>query len=396
MKGLLLVVFVNFVGVGALIPVLPYAVIDEAGGSEFSMAMLMASFALAMFVGSPILGSVSDRIGRKKVLIASILITSLGYLVFALTTNLALMFISRIISGLASGNISVVHAIITDNTKPDQRARWMGLMGASVGLGFVAGPALGGLLSGLGGAVHMAPFLVASGLAFLGMTFCQFFVEESSRPDPKMRLPLAERWQDFLASGLGGFAVAVFLLNLAFAQVEVSFVLVMKDVLGFTSMNTGWVFTWIGVLIVIIQGGLIGPITAWIGDMGTALAGAVFLGAGQLMTMSLIPLEFVVLGSSVAGVMLATTFVCVGFALTNPTLASASSKRARQGKIGGSIGLVQGFGSLGQVSGLILAGPLYEMGGGSLTFGTGGVICCGLVLSNLWIILRAKSIHLDR
>jgi len=396
MKGLLLVVFVNFVGVGALIPVLPYAVIDEAGGSEFSMAMLMASFALAMFIGSPILGSLSDRIGRKKVLITSILITTLGYLVFALTTNLALMFVSRIISGLASGNISVVHAIITDNTKPDQRARWMGLMGACVGLGFVAGPALGGLLSGLGGAVHMAPFLVAAALAFLGMVLCQFFVDESIRPDPKMRLPFKERWGDFMASGLGGFAVAVFLLNLAFAQVEVSFVLVMKDVLGFTSMNTGWVFTWIGVLIVIVQGGLIGPITGWIGDMGAALAGSVFLGAGQLMTMFLIPFGFMVAGSSVAGVILSTTFVCVGFALTNPTLASASSKRARTGKIGGSIGLVQGFGSLGQVSGLILAGPLYQLGGGGLTFGTGGVICFGLALTNLWIIMRAKTTRPDR
>ncbi|XDZ65094.1 MFS transporter [Alphaproteobacteria bacterium LSUCC0684] len=393
MKGLLLVVFVNFVGVGALIPVLPYAVIDEAGGSEFSMAMLMASFALAMFVGSPILGSLSDRIGRKKVLITSILITTIGYMIFALTTNLALMFVARIISGLASGNISVVHAIITDNTEADQRARWMGLMGASVGLGFVAGPALGGLLSGVGGAVHTAPFLVAAALAFLGMMLCQFFVEESIRPDPKMRLPFAERWRDFIASGLGGFAVAVFLLNLAFAQVEVSFVLVMKDVLGFTSMNTGWVFTWIGVLIVIIQGGLIGPITSRIGDMGAALAGSVFLGAGQLMTMVMIPLGFLVAGSSIAGILLATTFVCVGFALTNPTLASASSKRARQGKIGGSIGLVQGFGSLGQVSGLILAGPLYEIGGGGLTFGAGSLICSGLVLSNLWIMLRGKPAH---
>jgi len=393
MKGLLLVVFINFVGVGALIPVLPYAVIDEAGGSEFSMAMLMASFALAMFIGAPVLGSLSDRIGRKKVLIVSILITTLGYVTFALTTNLALMFAARIISGLASGNISVVHAIITDNTRPDQRARWMGLMGASVGLGFVAGPALGGLLSGLGGAVHTAPFLVAAALAFIGMLLCQFFVHESMRPDPRQRFPFAERWRDFIASGLGSFAVAVFLLNLAFAQVEVSFVLVMKDILGFTSMSTGWVFTWIGVLIVIIQGGLIGPLTSKLGDMATALAGAIFLGIGQLMTMALIPLGFLVAGSSVAGVLLATTFVCAGFALTNPTLASASSKRAREGKIGGSLGLVQGFGSLGQVSGLILAGPLYEIGGGSLTFGTGGMICFGLILSNLWIMLRAKPIH---
>jgi MFS family permease len=148
MGGLLLIVFVNFIGIGALIPVLPYAVIDEAGGSETIMALLMASFAFAMFVGAPMLGALSDRLGRKNVLVVSTFISACGHIGFALTTDLTVMFVARIVAGLAAGNIGVIQAIITDSTSPEDRAKWMGKLGAFIGLGFVAGPALGGLLSG--------------------------------------------------------------------------------------------------------------------------------------------------------------------------------------------------------------------------------------------------------
>ncbi|MCE2516840.1 MAG: MFS transporter, partial [Alphaproteobacteria bacterium] len=139
MKGLLLVVFVNFVGVGALIPVLPFAVIDEAGGNETIMALLMASFAFAMFIGSPVLGMLSDRVGRKKVLVGAVLTSTIAHLVFALTTDLTTMFVARVLAGFGAGNISVIQAIVTDNTSAENRARWMGFIGAFVGFGFVAG-----------------------------------------------------------------------------------------------------------------------------------------------------------------------------------------------------------------------------------------------------------------
>lgn len=182
MKGLLLVVFVNFVGIGALIPVLPYAVIDVAGGSETLMAFLMASFSLAMFIGSPVLGALSDRLGRKRVLIGSIFVAAVAHAVFAFSTDLMMMFVARIVAGFAAGNLSVIMAIITDTTSQEERARWMGMLGAFVGLGFVAGPALGGLLSGVGGEVHTAPFMLAAVLALTGGIISQRTVEESAGP----------------------------------------------------------------------------------------------------------------------------------------------------------------------------------------------------------------------
>ena len=393
MKGLLLVVFVNFVGIGALIPVLPYAVIDVAGGSETLMAFLMASFSLAMFIGSPVLGALSDRLGRKRVLIGSIFVAAVAHAVFALSTDLMMMFVARIVAGFAAGNLSVIMAIITDTTSQEERARWMGMLGAFVGLGFVAGPALGGLLSGVGGEVHTAPFMLAAVLALTGGIISQRTVEESAHATATEKIPFARRWNDFYGHGLIGFAIAMFLLNLGFAQVEVSFVLVLKDLLGYSSLDTGWIFTWIGLLIVVVQGGLIGPVSRWISDIGTALAGSLVLVLGQLATTIMIMMNFDAFGSSLISVLAVTALVCIGFAFTNPTLSSAASKRTSEGQIGGALGIVQGFGSLGQVGGLMVAGPIYEAYGGSFNFMAGGVISMGLSACILMIIIGRKTIR---
>ena len=391
MKGLLLVVFVNFVGIGALIPVLPYAVIDVAGGSETLMAFLMASFSLAMFIGSPVLGALSDRLGRKRVLIGSIFVAAVAHAVFAFSTDLMMMFVARIVAGFAAGNFSVIMAIITDTTSQEERARWMGMLGAFVGLGFVAGPALGGLLSGVGGEVHTAPFMLAAVLALTGGIISQRTVEESAHATATEKIPFARRWNDFYGHGLIGFAIAMFLLNLGFAQVEVSFVLVLKDLLGYSSLDTGWIFTWIGLLIVVVQGGLIGPVSRWISDIGTALAGSLVLVLGQLATTIMIMMNFDAFGSSLISVLAVTALVCIGCAFTNPTLSSAASKRTSEGQIGGALGIVQGFGSLGQVGGLMVAGPIYEAYGGSFNFMAGGVISMGLSAFILMIIIGRKT-----
>ena len=239
MGGLLLVVFVNFVGVGALIPILPYAVIDEAGASESLMTLLLASFAAAMFIGSPILGRISDYVGRRRVFLAAIFFSIIGHIWFALTSDISQMFGARILAGFASGSSGVVQAIITDTTSPEERARSMGLLGAFVGFGFVMGPAIGGLLSGFGGAVHTAPFLFAAGLAGVGFVIALFFVPESKKSVMTRRHSLWRRFLLLRASGALMFGLAVFLLNLAFAQVEASFALVLKDVFAYTSRQAG-------------------------------------------------------------------------------------------------------------------------------------------------------------
>ena len=395
MPGLLLVVFVNFIGVGALIPVLPYAVIDEAGASETVMTLLLASFALAMMVGAPILGRLSDYFGRRRVLLTSILLSALGHICFALTTDITLMFMARILTGLASGSIGVIQAIITDTTPPEERSRAIGLLGAFVGLGFVAGPAFGGLLSGYGGAVHTIPFLLAGGLAFIGFLIALYAVPESkgaSRPRP---LSWFRRFVLLRVSGLFMFGLAVFLLNLAFAQIEASFTLVLKDVMAYTSRHTGYVFTWVGVVIIVVQGVFIGRITRRFSELGASTTGAFLLVVGQVMTMLMVGSALWFFLPSFLPMMICTTLVCVGFALANPTLTSAASQVIRKGEIGSIMGAIQSMGSLGQVLGLVIAGPLYELGGGVMTFGFGSFISflLLLVMSNMLFYPRRRRHH---
>ena len=147
MPVLLLVVFINFVGIGALIPVLPYTVIETLGLSATVMTLLLASFAFAMFLSNPLLGRLSDYIGRRPVLIVSLGVNVLAHIWFAFSSDIVQMFAARILAGLAAGNTGVIQAMIADRVAAKDRARYMGLFGAAIGTGFVAGPALGGLKS---------------------------------------------------------------------------------------------------------------------------------------------------------------------------------------------------------------------------------------------------------
>lgn len=387
MFALLLITFVNFVGIGALIPVLPYTVIENLGYSETVMTALLASFALAMFIANPILGRLSDRTGRQPVLLVSLIIGTAAHLWFALSNDIISMFAARIIAGLSAGNIGVIQAIIADNSKPDERARIMGFLGAAIGSGFVLGPAIGGLLGGLGsGPVHQVPFLVAALFSFIAVCLAlRLKLQRVATTDTSDRQAFAVALKAMLSSPIGMFALAFFCLNLAFAQVEASYVLLVRDLLGFGPRETGWLFTYIGVCIILVQGGLIGRLTRAFGEMPIVVTGVSILAFGQLFTA-------VIAGGQTGGelimfvlVLASTSFVCVGFALTNPTLSAASSHAARVDQMGGALGLVQGFGSMGQVIGLSIAGPLYQAGTGQLSFGFGFVITL-LLLAIVWRI----------
>jgi MFS family permease len=391
MFALLLITFVNFVGIGALIPILPYTVIENLGYSETVMTALLASFALAMFIANPILGRLSDKVGRQPVLLISLIIGTAAHLWFALSNDILSMFAARIIAGLSAGNIGVIQAIIADNSKPEARARIMGFLGAAIGSGFVLGPAIGGLLGGLGdGPVHQVPFLVAALFSFIAVCLAmrlklQSVQSAADSTTDSGRQGFFQLFKSMLSSPIGLFALAFFCLNLAFAQVEASYVLLVRDLLDFGPRQTGWLFTYIGVCIIIVQGGLIGKLTNAFGEMRVVVAGVTVLAAGQLVT-TIIAGGASPFGNSLfLAILVSTSFVCVGFALTNPTLSAESSYAARSGQMGGALGLVQGFGSMGQVIGLSIAGPLYQAGTGRLSFGFGFVVTC-LLLVVVWQI----------
>ena len=377
MVALLLVVFVNFIGIGALIPVLPFAVIEELGYSETVMTALLASFALAMFVGNPLQGRLSDFTGRKRILLLALTVNVAANIWFAFSEDIVSLFVARILAGLAAGNMGVIQAMIADRSSPDQRARLMGFMGAAVGAGFVLGPAIGGLFSGIGtGPIYQTPFLIAAGFGLLALLLA-LRLEETAPANLSAAAEgrhLFGRLAELLAGPLGLFALGFFFFNLGFAQVEASFVLLVRDWLGFGARETGLLFAWVGLCIILVQGGLIGRVVALLGEMATARFGALLLFCGQLCTVLFASFGLLSQLPALLLLGLCTTMICCGFAFTNPTLSSASSRLARRGEMGGSLGLVQGFGSLGQVIGLSIAGPFYAFGGSTLNFGFAALI----------------------
>jgi len=395
MPVLLLVVFINFVGIGALIPVLPYTVIETLGMSATVMTLLLASFAFAMFLSNPLLGRLSDYIGRRPVLVFSLAVNVLAHMWFALSDDIIHMFAARILAGLAAGNTGVIQAMIADRVEAKDRARYMGLFGAAIGTGFVAGPALGGLFSGLGdGPLHQAPFLLAAAFGAIALLL-SMRLRESAAVAPSEKAPrasLGARVRTVLHSELALYALAFFCLNLSFAQVEASYILLLRDYLGFSAKQTGWLFTYIGVCIVLVQAGLINVAVRYFGEVGTVGFGASMLVFGQAITV-LLSLGLV-LGNAypLAQIVVTTTAVCFGFGFSNPALSAAASNAAGKTTMGGALGTVQGFASLGQVAGLVLAGPLYQLGGSHYPFAFGAGITA-VLLGIVIVLKRRQSAH---
>jgi len=395
MAVLLLVVFINFVGIGALIPVLPYTVIETLGMSATVMTLLLASFAFAMFLSNPLLGRLSDYIGRRPVLVFSLAVNVLAHMWFALSDDIIHMFAARILAGLAAGNTGVIQAMIADRVEAKDRARYMGLFGAAIGTGFVAGPALGGLFSGLGdGPLHQAPFLLAAAFGAIALLL-SMRLRESAAVAPSEKAPrasLGARVRTVLHSELALYALAFFCLNLSFAQVEASYILLLRDYLGFSAKQTGWLFTYIGVCIVLVQAGLINVAVRYFGEVGTVGFGASMLVFGQAITV-LLSLGLV-LGNAypLAQIVVTTTAVCFGFGFSNPALSAAASNAAGKTTMGGALGTVQGFASLGQVAGLVLAGPLYQLGGSHYPFAFGAGITA-VLLGIVIVLKRRQSAH---
>lgn len=383
MPALLLVVFVNFVGIGALIPVLPYTVIETLGLSATVMTLLLASFAFAMFLSNPLLGKFSDHIGRRPILIFSLLVNVLAHIWFAMSSDIIQMFAARILAGLAAGNTGVIQAWIADRVKAEERARYMGLFGAAIGTGFVAGPALGGLFSGVGsGPPHQAPFLLAAGFGLIALLLSLRLNENvvTARTTKVENAYFLDRIKTIFHNELALYALAFFCLNLSFAQVEASYVLLLRDYLGFGVKQTGWLFTYIGLCIILVQASLINRAVRRFGEVGTVSFGVSLLLIGQVLTVFLSLGEVTDNDYPLAQIIVTTTAVCFGFGFSNPALAAAASNVAEKTTMGRALGTVQGFASLGQVGGLILAGPLYQLGGAHYSFGFGACITLFLLL----------------
>lgn len=323
-----LTVFIDLVGFGIVIPVLPFYV-RSFGADAAMLGLLTATFSLMQFLFSPILGAWSDRIGRRPVLIFSLVGSAVAFLLMGLASvwgGLMLLFVARIFAGVTAATISTAQAYIADVTTPEKRAAGMGLIGAAFGLGFVLGPTIGGVLSHRFG--EMVPFFFVAGLALVNAGLAWFML-----PEPERHEARSVQSSRFGAVGeaFGDARISIpivlqFVAVMAFANLETTLALLTADRYEMTSEQTGYLFAYMGVMIVIIQGGLIRKLVPMFGEQKLVWVGTAFTGTAMVL---------IAANATIAMLIMALGLVAMGQGVLNPSMSSMMSRQIpadRQGR----------------------------------------------------------------
>jgi DHA1 family tetracycline resistance protein-like MFS transporter len=387
-----LIVFADLMGFGIIIPLLPlYAAQYHA--SPLDIGLLFSVYSACQFIASPILGALSDRFGRRPVLIFSQLGSSLGYLLLGVVMNLhwihpiyalLLIYCSRFIDGLSGGNISTAQAYISDVTTPQNRARGMGVLGAAFGVGFAMGPALGALLV----TIHPAlPGYFAAAMSFIAMLQTYFRLHESRIHKPAE----AGGWLHpgkfkpiFRHTRLVQLLLIAFISMAAFVMLESMIAIFLSNdhTFRFHPWQVGLYYAYLGVIIATVQGGLIGRLTKRFGEWPLAIAGPIFVAAGMAM------LAIVGFWPTLIVLIVGGAVNAIGRSLQTPTLYALISHNSNPKEQGLVFGLNQGLGSIARVIGPVIAALAYHFHI-SGPFIVAGVI---VLLAALWTVsLRARS-----
>ena len=356
-------VALDLVGFGIILPVLPlYA--ERFGASPTTVGLLLASFSVAQLLFAPVWGSVSDRIGRKPVLVLSLVGTAVGSLLTGLAGSLLLLFLGRILDGVSGASVSVAQASVADLAPPAERARLFGLLGAAFGVGFVAGPALGALAA-LGG--PRLPFLLAAGVAGINAVAARRRLPETNPPESGRSAVVydTESPTPPARSGLTSLLLVAFFSLVAFSAFEATFALFGEQRLSFGPTSTGLVFTAVGVILVLVQTSLVRPVVARLGE-GVTLRVALILNAGGLALLATVRSWWTLVPALLA--------LVVGQGLAQPSITSVVSGRARAGRRGRALGFQQSAGGLARVVGPVAGGLAFQHIGQGSPFVAGALV----------------------
>lgn len=349
-----LALFLDLFGFGIVIPVLPYYA-THFGASPSLVSMLATTFSLAQFVMSPVLGRLSDTYGRRPVMLVSIGGSCVAMVVLGFASTLWMVFLARLVSGACNANVSTANAYVADRVAPEQRARYMGMMGSAVGLGFVFGPAVGGLLS-VDGHPEL-PFLVAAGLAATNWLMAFKWLPESHAPGSAPRRPISTPWQTLgRLFGLGVsplrlLAVISFGFFFAFSAMESTFALLTEARLGWGEKQTGLLFSLVGACIVLSQTVVLSRLVRSFGEKRTLIIGLVIQGIG---------LTAIGAGESVAPIAIGAALLATGNGLINPSTSAIVSRISSAAEQGLNLGIVQSAAALARIVGPVVGGVLFQ------------------------------------
>ena len=385
LASIFLVVFIDLFGFSLILPLLPFYA-ESFGASPTVIGFLVATYAAGQLIGAPILGRLSDRFGRRPVLLVSIFGTLVGFVILGFANSLFVLFLARALDGLTGGNISVAQAYITDVTDEKNRGRGLGLIGAAFGLGFILGPAIGGILSRWG---YSVPAFVAAGIAAVNLALVALWLPESLTKERRAALAAAGGRRAPLTFGalhsalrrpyVGHLLQTRFFFALTFSTLQTIFALYGEHRFGFNSQTTGYILAYVGFLAVLVQGFVIGWLTDRVKDSILITA------ATGLLALSFLGWAF---APNVPFLLIVFVPIAVSGGVLNTVVNSALSKAVSPAEIGGTLGLSASLESLSRVVAPSGGGFVLEklgtwapgaIGAGVLFFLTGFVfrtICC--------------------
>ena len=338
------VIVLDLIGFGIMIPILPFYA-EEYGANATTLGFLLTSYAGMQFLFSPFWGRLSDRWGRKKILLLTMTGSSLGLLILGLANSLPMLFVGRIFSGIFGANISVATAYVSDVTTEENRAKGMGLIGAAFGIGFILGPALGGLLSIHG---YSTPILFAAGLSALNVIYAWRRLGESRAGSHRTTLSVGKTLQ---MPSVRTLCFLNLLFTLGVTQLEATFAFFMMDRFHYDARHVAYVLVFMALIMVLVQGGLIRRLVPQFGERKLLLSGAVLL----ILAFALVPTS-----PTVAWLLFPLSIASLGRGICQPSLLSLVSKSVETSIQGAVMGSFQSAASLARVLGPTLAGVLYD------------------------------------
>ncbi|MDX9859549.1 MAG: MFS transporter [Rhodospirillales bacterium] len=358
MSALFLIVLIDLIGFGVIIPLLPFYA-ERFQASPDVVTLVMAVYSMAQLFSAPLWGRLSDRIGRRPVLLVSMAGASISYIWLGLADELWTLFAARAFCGAMAGNLSAAFAYVADVTAPENRARGMGLIGAAYGLGFIAGPALGGILAGPDPvqADYQTPAFVAAGMSMAALLMTALFLKESlsaelraeaalRKPDPFLRM-----MSDVLGDRRLAFWIGLsFLATLVLAGMETTFAMWSERTFGWGPQQNGYLLAFLGLLSAAIQSSLIGPLSRRYGTHRMVIQGAAVLALSFL---------FLPFANTLGVLLVVTAGLAYGFSILSPALNSLISLEAEAGSQGRILGLSRSASILARVVGPALAGMLF-------------------------------------